>query len=600
MEGICGWFGNTPGRDASVCLDAMATVIADVSTRRSFVKCSDTSLGAIASTQTIYQSSDRSLSIAFVGKSHLTPEELASRYNKHGKDLPANLSGPFILAVNDTARSIQIIANDRLGVFPCYYSQVDGALVFSSRLGSLVEHPDIHPELDPQAIYNYVYFHCIPSPRTIYKGIAKLEPGQVIVRESNNFSCESYWSPDLEVREQEFDGEAAQTKLLNLLEEAVANRKSDGGRSGAFLSGGLDSSTVAGMLSKVTTEPAETFTIGFDNAQYDESAWAKISADHFGTKHHEYRLTPEDVVEALPLIASFYDEPFGNSSVVPTYFCAKRAREAGINVLMAGDGGDELFAGNERYARQRLFEPFLQLPNALQSVLSWPYDNLSLLRQLPLVRKGGSYIEQAKVPLPERLQTYNFLNYFNDEPVFCADFLAQVVADEPRSQWRHRYNMPAVGSSLKRMLYLDWKFTLADNDLVKVNNMCALAGVDVVYPMLDEQLVEFSITVPDNVLMPGRKLRDFYKSTMRGFLTDQTIDKPKHGFGLPFGVWINSEPRLRELAYESLESLRDRNIIEGSFIDLAKSRHQQGAESYYGELIWVLMMLEQWLLSHNH
>jgi asparagine synthase (glutamine-hydrolysing) len=285
--------------------------------------------------------------------------------------------------------------------------------------------------------------------------------------------------------------------------------------------------------------------------------------------------------------------------VVPAYHCARFAREHGVALMLAGDGGDELFAGNTRYVEQDKFERYFTLPRWLRGALEIGYRLLPLLAQLPVSGKGARYIRQAHMGLPDRLQSYNFLHRFDPRTVFAADWLQQVDTDAPWRLWRERYAAPGAGDALQRMLYLDWKFTLADSDLVKVNNMCDLAGIEVCYPMLDERIAELAVGLSAPTLLHGGVLRGFYKYAVRDFLPPAIIAKSKHGFGLPFGVWMREDQGLRDLAGDALAGLKHRHIFRPEFIDEATRLHrEETAAGYYGELVWLMTMLELWYASH--
>ena len=296
-------------------------------------------------------------------------------------------------------------------------------------------------------------------------------------------------------------------------------------------------------------------------------------------------------------MAAAYDEPFGNSSALPALFCASLARQDGKRRLLAGDGGDELYAGNARYAKQQVFEVFQHLPSPLQTLLR--ALTAPLPGGAPLLGKVKSYVAQASVPLPDRLQSYNYVYRLGVAAMFTPDFAAGIDTQLPSQLDRDIYQRPADASTLNRMLYLDWQHTLADNDLRKVGRMCALAGIEVRYPMLDEAVVEHSLRIPSRLKLPSGRLRDFYKQAVRGFLPEAIINKSKHGFGLPFGVWMADHPGLREMAGDNLARLRRRGILRPEFIDRALHLHQQEHAAYYGELVWVMMMLELWLTSRG-
>jgi asparagine synthase (glutamine-hydrolysing) len=217
-----------------------------------------------------------------------------------------------------------------------------------------------------------------------------------------------------------------------------------------------------------------------------------------------------------------------------------------------------------------------------------------------LFRKAKSYIRQANVPLPKRLQEYNFIYRLGPSSIFAGDFLAAVDPTVPQALEDRIYEEPEDASVLNRMLYLDWHHTLADNDLRKVSRTCELAGIDVSFPLLDDELVDFSCTIPSSWKMPNNRLRGFFKDTVSGFLPPEIIDKKKHGFGLPFGVWMQEDQGLRELANDSLLGIKKRGFLQASLVDQAVDLHRNAHSAYYGELIWILVALEIWLSSHGH
>jgi len=523
----------------------------------------------------------------------LAVERIAQAWQATGKmpDLPCD--GPFILLVIDNRRRQIAVANDRSGICALYAHSHAGQLMLATDLSAFRGHPQFVPEIDRQAIYDYVFYHCIPGPRTIYRGVRKLGPAQWLQWSGAVLDVGTYWEP---VFAAHGDSEPAPQELLSALDNAVRVRS--GESCGAFLSGGLDSSSVAGLLSR-SAPPARTFTIGFDAPGYDESSFARIAAEHFGTRHSEYFVTPADVTTALPLIAAHYSEPFGNSSVIPTYCCARFARENGVDAMLAGDGGDELFAGNTRYVDQDVFERWARLPRFLRAAVESGYRAFPVLERLPLARKGASYIRRARMGLPDRLHSYNFLNEFSPTSIFEADWLRDVDVEEPWNIWRERYAVPVHATPLQRMLYLDWKFTLSDNDLVKVNHMCDLAGVEVRYPMLDNAVVDLACRIPSAALLRNGQLRGYYKHAFKDFLPGPVINKEKHGFGLPFGIWMRDDDGLQSLVSDALGGLARRGIFAASFLEQALRLHRENAAGYFGELLWIFTMLELWFDAHD-
>ena len=503
----------------------------------------------------------------------------------------AATSGAFAIGLRESSGRA-LLAVDRFAIQSVCYRVLNGRLHFASRADELA---DAQTLIDPQAIFDYLYFHVIPSPRTIYKGIFRLPPGHYALFDNGQLTVAPYWVPSFE-EQSNASFESSKEEFRVLLKEAVSTQL-DGGKPACFLSGGTDSSTVAGMISQASGRQAATYSIGFDAQGYDEMEYARLAARHFKTDHHEYYVTPDDLVRSIPSVAAHYDQPFGNSSALPAYYCAKMAREDGVSKILAGDGGDELFGGNTRYAKQRVFGWYDSLPGGLRSGLLEPVSGLDFVSQIPLVRKAASYVNQAKVPMPDRLMTYNLLFRLGVQDVLTPELLAQVDPHDPARQQREVWNQVRQGSLVNRMLAFDWRYTLADCDLPKVMGTTALAGVNVGFPMLDDRLLAFSLKLPTAYKLKGLKLRWFFKEALRGFLPDEILVKKKQGFGLPFGVWANQTPALKTLAKDSLEGLAARGVIRAEFVHTLLTKRLAEYPGYYGEMVWILMMLEQWLAA---
>ena len=516
-----------------------------------------------------------------------------AEYRKTGPEALQGLTGDFALALLDTDSGQALLAIDRIGIRNLIWQQTGDSLVFASTADALVAHPSVRREIDHQGIYNFVYFHMIPGPATAFRGQTRLIPGNMLQFSRGQASVQPYWQMRFD-EDQPASVTHFKPAFLAALREGVATA-ADSGQCGAFLSGGTDSSTVAGLLGDATGKPARTYSIGFDAKGFDEMEYARLASRHFKTEHHEYYVTPEDVVHALPAIADIYDQPFGNASAIPTYFCARLARQDGITRLLGGDGGDELFGGNARYAKQYQLSLYEKIPVALRRALIEAVAfKIPGGQRLPLIRKARSYIEQASVPMPARYETYNLLERLGTANVFTADFLASIDPAHPHALMKETYDAAQAESLINRMLALDIKFTLADNDLPKVTRMCELAGVDITFPLLGEPVVDFSATLPPALKLKGTKLRYFFKEALRDFLPNEIITKTKHGFGLPVGTWLLSHAPLRDLAGDSLQSLKARGIVRPDFIDSLFGEHLQSHAVYYGTMIWILMMLELW------
>jgi asparagine synthase (glutamine-hydrolysing) len=522
-------------------------------------------------------------------------EQWLDLYAHRGSEATSLVSGNWGLAILVPERGELLLAVDRFSIETLCYAQEGDRISFAERADEV---PVVDRELDTQSIYDYLHFHMIPAPSTVFRNVSRLPGGHaLIVRNGSSDVC-AYWRHEF-VEEHRVDFQSAKSEFLRLVEDAVRHQVVDG-RVGSFLSGGTDSSTVAGMLCRVTGRECDTYSIGFDSEGYDEMEYARLASRHFGTKHHEYYVTPDDLLSGIPEVARHYDQPFGNSSAVPAYFCARVAKADGITHLLAGDGGDELFGGNSRYATQRLFDAYNMVPQSLrQGVLEPLLADVAWTRKIPGLRQAGGYMRHARVPLPDRMETFNLIEALGVDSILTPSFLAGIDRGAPLRHRRDVWHQCSAKSLVNRMLAYDWRFTLADSDLPKVRGTTRLAGVSVGFPLLDNALTDFSMTLEPEWKLKGMKLRWFFKESLRGFLPDEIISKKKHGFGLPFGPWAICHAGLRKLAQNSLENLVDRSIVQGGFVHDLFQKHLPAHPGYYGEMVWILMMLEIWLSGQS-
>jgi asparagine synthase (glutamine-hydrolysing) len=605
VSGVCGYWGASGSSPALETLRHMARPLSqfDQAPQRTLL-AGRGALAVAACRGSVHMHQHGGLLVAIWGRPAIAGDNtgvaaaFARLWQAHGPQACERLSGTFALCLIDNDSGQVLLALDRSGTHTLTFQACGGGVLFSSSADALLAHPLATRELDPQALYDYLYFHMIPAPRTIYRGQQRLLPGEYLLYQHGKCRRAQYWKPAFrEDAGLAYDGLKAE--FLAAVEHAV-RAQMDGAAVGAFLSGGTDSSTIAAMLGRVSGGPARTYSIGFDVPGYDEMEYARIAARHFGTAHHELYVNANDVAEAIPRIAAAFDQPYGNASAVPAYYCANMARADGVSRLLGGDGGDELFGGNERYARQAVFARYEQIPSALRQVVLEPvlFGLAGKLQQAPL-RKARSYITQALVPMPARLETYNLLQYYGQATVFEPDFLGQVDGGAPLAQLNQRYWQTHGLSQINRLQALDLQYTLADNDLRKVTTACQLAGVEAGFPFLSDELMAFSARLAPHHKLRGTQLRHFFKQALGEILPRAILRKKKHGFGLPFGHWVQSHPRLRSLAFDSLDQLKTRGIIRPGFIDDLMQNRLPQHPSYHGTMVWVLMMLEHWFRQHR-
>lgn len=608
MAGICGFWSRSPS-DVGV-IDAMSSALgrADGLTPTTRTGSGHAlALAGLAETTSIIE--HRDLMIATYGhprwmsanaREPITDvlRRLADKYLVDGAKSLINLGGDFSLVLFDEKAQSCLLAIDRIGVRNLVFQHRAGRFLFGSTCDAVLAHPDAVGAIDPQQIYNYVYFHMVPGPNTIYHDIQRVAPGHYALFKGGHVHIAPYWEMDFDRINRDQDFAAMRSRFLNGLERSVDSVSNVPG-CGAFLSGGTDSSTISGMLGKVRGTRPHTFSIGFAAAGYDEMEYARIAANHFSAQHAEYYVTPDDVVSTIPKVAKIYDQPFGNASAIPTFHCARVAKEQGITRMLAGDGGDELYGGNARYAKQAQLAIYDRIPAPLRQLLLEP-----VLMRMPesgygLLSKARSYVDQASIPMPQRYEGYNLIERLGAAVVYERDFLASVDVVQPHKLIGDVYFSAHASHWLNRVLAVDMRFTLADNDLPKVTRMCELAGVDVAFPMLSEEVVDFSAELAPEMKLKGTRLRYFFKESLRGFLPDEILRKEKHGFGLPVGPWLDTTPALRRLASDALEQLKARRIIRAAFIDDLLGRYLKEHAGYYGTLVWVLMMLELWFHEHK-
>ncbi|HMW56685.1 MAG: asparagine synthase C-terminal domain-containing protein [Candidatus Accumulibacter phosphatis] len=521
--------------------------------------------------------------------------ELLQVWREVGVEVVARIRGSYALVIVDGARGCVFLAVDRFATETLCYRTDGKTLAFSDRADCVSGRSD---ELDPQSVFDYLYFHMIPAPRTIFSDVRRLPAAHSVLLDRRGVHEARHWPLLFDERRQQAFADARDT-FRNLIRENVAAEVAGHQRVGSFLSGGTDSSTVAGVLCQVTGRAAPAYSIGFDAEGYDEMAYARIAAKHFGCEHHEYYVTPADLLASIPAVAQHFDQPFGNSSALPAYYCAKIASSDGCTKILAGDGGDELFGGNSRYAMQRLFEFYHAVPKGVRRLIEPMCDDHSPLRRIPGLKQATGYVRHSRVPMPDRLQSFNLIMQLDPASVLSADFLARIDLSEPSRHMQSTWSECQAPSLINRMLAYDWRYTLADSDLPKVRGATRMAGIEVGYPLLADALTDFSMALPPDWKLRRFKLRWFFKEALRGFLPDAIITKKKKGFGLPFGLWTTRTPALRQLVEDSLGTLATRGIIRADFIQKLMSEYLPAHPGYYGEMAWILTMFEQWLRNQE-
>ncbi len=562
-------------------------------------------IGRIAEVQVAVDAdlySAKEISVAFQSEadSRQIPlaEMLAHLYLRRGLDFLQLVHGAFSIAVWDESKQSLLLIVDRFGFKTLYWSLDRGQVCFSSRAGGMRVGRGIPAEVNPDAVKQFLLFSAVPAPMTIFKGVKRLSPGHVLIFENGDAKTKSYW--DLEYKEdttrsEKYWANGLREEMRSAVDRHLADLVPEA--TGAYLSGGTDSSSVVAFMSD-RFKPTHTFSISFPVAGFSEVEFARTTANRFATCHHERCLQPADAVDAIPKIIRYFDEPFANSSAIASFCCARLAREHGIDTLLAGDGGDELFGGNARYAADKQFALYHAVPRWMRRYLIEPIANLAPGENGPMTLPRR-YIRRAQIPNPRRILSYNFFLCNAIQEIFDADFLKDSVDVSLQIPESH-FNSANASSELNRLLYMDVKMTLGDNDLRKVSGTAELAGIEVRYPLLDTRLVEFSGRVPAKLKLKGMEKRYIFKKAMAEILPKSVLYKKKHGFGVPLGEWFLRDNRLKALVQDVLNDPKthQRGYFRPGFMDRLLALHRQGNASFYGEIVWYLVALELWHREH--
>ena len=516
-------------------------------------------------------------------------EIIVHGYEQWGERAVEKFRGMFAYAVWDSAKRRLVLARDRVGVKPLYYAELPGrGLVFGSEIKSLLEDPDVPRDWRPDAVDAYLTLLYIPAPATIYAGIHKLEPGHVLVAENGAVRTGRYW--DLTFtgngdasREREY-----LERLDHLLAESVALRQIADVPLGAFLSGGIDSSAVAAYMVETSPRPPVMISVGFDHAPYDELAHARRVAEHLGCEFHPRTVTP-DIVSLLPKLAWHFDEPFADSSAVPTYYVSKAAREL-VTVALSGDGGDELWAG---YTRHRVEHREQRVRAALGPARG---AAAALGRALPLSVKGARALRHLAASPAQAYALKHAYGMFEPDAktrLYSRDFAASVRHSDPLARFRDIYDRCRSLDALDRGLYVDVHTYMVDDILTKVDRMSMAVSLEARDPLLDHRLLEFAATVPTSLKLRDGRGKYLLRKVLQRRIPADILERGKHGFEAPIGEWLRGP--LAPMAGSLLNDgrLRDRGIFADGEVARLWTEHRDGRADHRHRL-WQLMMLELW------
>jgi len=481
-------------------------------------------------------------------------EVIVHCYEEYGDECVSKLNGMFAFAIWDERRRRLLLARDRLGIKPLFYTVSDGSLLFASEIKSILQDRTVKREVNLHALHSFLSLNYIPHPETIFKGFYKLPPGHILTCERDGeVKIREYWDVKFgmdgkgEVKSEEEYAEELREKL----KESVRLRLLSDVPLGVLLSGGIDSSSIAALMSILVDEPIKTFSIGFEEKSFNELEYARIVAKMYGTDHHEMIVKP-NAVELLPKLVWHFDEPFADSSAIPTYLVSKMAREH-VTVVLSGEGGDEVFAGYETYAAYQAAELYSKIPRLIRKKLIRP-----IVHSLPTSTKKVSFDYKAKIFVdgddysPERRHYWWKLIFSEDakKQLYSQEMLSGNVFEDSFGEFANYFDKTDAVDMLNKILYVDTKVYLANDILVKSDRSSMANSLELRVPMLDHNVVEFAASLPPELKLKGFKKKYILKKAMEPLLPKKILYRKKKGFSIPAPSWLRNE--LKEMVLDVL------------------------------------------------
>src|ERR1700694_4762584 len=463
-------------------------------------------------------------------------EAIVHAYDQYGADCPKYLRGMFAFAIWDERTKSLFLARDRVGKKPLLYAELDGELVFGSEFTALLQHPGISRDVDFEALHHYLSFICVPAPLTAYRPIRKLEPGHSLLWRQGEIKTERYWQLDFS-KKVSIDEEAAGERVVEFLREAVRIRLMSEVPLGAFLSGGIDSSAVVALMAQESSEQVKTFSIGFDEQDFSELHHARRMAEHVGADHHEFIVRP-DALEVLPTLVEHYGEPFADSSAIPSYYVSRETRQY-VTVALNGDGGDECFAGYERYAAMNLAQRYANLPGAVRGGVG------SVVRALPgfearpnPLRKAKRFVAAAAMPPVERY--LRWVSAFDEQAkvnLYSENFRHETARFSTAgiiAPWFAKANGAGI---VDASLLTDTMTYLPHDLLVKMDIASMAVSLEARSPFLDHHVMEYAASLPEKLKLRGLTTKYLLKRVLKKLVPEENLTRSKMGFGVPIGYW---------------------------------------------------------------
>ena len=509
-------------------------------------------------------------------------EVIVHLWEEYGPDLVHHLRGMFGLAVWDVRRRSLFVARDRLGIKPMYYYEGSDGFFFGSELKSLMAHPAVPRDIDYGAVREYLELKYVPEPLSILSDVRKLPPGHWCLYENGRAHVEEYWDapPDpVEKSEDDYRRELEET-----LTESVRMRLVSDVPLGVFLSGGIDSSTVVAIMARQMDAPVKSFSIGFDYENFDELKYARLIARHFGTEHHEEVVHP-DAIDILPKLVWHYDEPFADSSAIPTYYVSRMARQH-VTVTLSGDGGDELFGGYTRYMLMRSYDKYYRMSGPLRRPFA------ALARMLPFPVRKRAFFDRLTMPFDQA-----YRDYMSD---FGRCWMKEFSPGGPLSMieggsWNDFWIRSGKVDRVAQLLYVDMKSYLPGDILTKVDRASMAVSLEARVPVLDHKVVELAARMPFHMKIRGDSGKYILKEMIRPWMPEGFLERPKKGFAVPLVEWFRGD--LKDYVRDRLLSqrARERGLFDMAKVEELITLHQSGVTDV-SPYLWTLLCLEEWFI----
>ena len=527
-------------------------------------------------------------------RSQSDTEVLPHLYEEYADEMVQHLNGMFAFALWDSRRRRLLIARDRFGEKPLYWAVFENTLLFASEPKVLLAHPAVKSSLNLQALRQYLSFDYVPAPLTIYQGINKLPAAHTLTLEDGKIETRSYWCLSYETKQPAPTETEAAEHLRELLADSVRMRLVSDVPLGVLLSGGVDSSTIAALAVRASSEAVKTFSISFAESSFDESWYARAVAKFLGTDHHEERLSANLAANLVGEIGSWMDEPFSDPSLVPTYLLSRFTRKH-VTVALGGDGGDELFAGYPMYRGHRWAENYSKVPRVVRARVIEPLIGLLPVKtkNLSFDYKATRFVAGTKYDRVARHHIwFGSFNPAEQKELLTPEVLRNSDGDIYR-QARLMLNECDSSDVVEQMQSLDTRLYLAEDILTKVDRASMAVSLEVRAPFLDPRVAEFAASLPVNYKLRGRKTKYILKRAIEDFLPPFVTRRGKKGFGVPVAEWLKG--KLRPLARDLLspDRVRKAGVFNPEYVTKLQDEHERGVANHR-KLLWTLLMFELW------